>query len=153
MDFAVEVFDVVEGHVGKIVGLQIAPNCLDVVEFGRVFGQPLDAQPMGAGRQGRARELAGVNGAVVQDQHDGRGAASRLRAVEPVQLFEMGDEIAAALGRAGVDDEFADRVIERAQQRDFFRLSRCGDTQVCARLRPGAGEVGMRQRLALIAIE
>ena len=73
--------------------------------------------------------------------------------IEPVELLEMGDEIAAALGRAGVDDEFADRVIERAQQRDLLRLPRGRHTQIRACLRPGAGEVGMRQRLALVAIE
>ena len=65
----------------------------------------------------------------------------------------MGDEIAAALGRAGVDDELRGSVIERAQQRDLLRLSRGGNTQICACLRPGAGEVGMRQRLALVAVE
>jgi hypothetical protein len=35
----------------------------------------------------------------------------------------MGDEIAAALGLAGAHDEFTDRVIERAQQRDLLCLS------------------------------
>jgi SOS response regulatory protein OraA/RecX len=68
-------------------------------------------------------------------------------------LLEMGDEIAAALGRAGVHDEFADRVIERAQQRDLLRLSRGRDAQIRTRLRPGAGEIRVRQRLALIAVE
>jgi hypothetical protein len=67
------------------------------------------------------------------------------RTIEPVELLEMGDEIAAALGRAGVDDEFADRVIERAQQRDLLCLSWGRDSQVRACLRPGTGEVGMRQ--------
>ena len=111
-DFAVEVLDVVEGPVGKVVGLQVAPDGLDVVEFGRVFGQPFDAQPMGAGGQRRARELAGVNGTVVLDQHDGRGAAPGLGAVEPVPLFEMGDEIAAGLGLGRMDDMFAGLVVE-----------------------------------------
>ena len=65
----------------------------------------------------------------------------------------MGDEIAAALGRAGVDDELARDVIERPQHRDLLGLPRRRHPQVRPRLRPGAGEIGMRQRLALIAVE
>jgi hypothetical protein len=65
----------------------------------------------------------------------------------------MGDEIAAFLGLAGVDDELASEVIERAQDCDLLGLSRRRDAQVGAHLRPGAGEIGMRQRLALVAVE
>src|SRR5271168_4127219 len=108
---------------------------------------------MCAGSKRRERELAGVDWAIVLDQHHGREGLPGLWTIEPIELLEMGDEIAAALGRAGVDDEFADRVIERAQQRDLPCLSRGQDTQVCASLGPGTGEVGMRQRLALIAVE
>ena len=153
MDRLVECVGVGESLVGEMMRLEVAPDGLDVVQFRGVFGQPLDGEPVCAGGEGCERALAGVDRAIVLDQHDGREGLPGLGAIEPIELLEMGDEIAAALGPAGVDDEFADRVIERAQQRDFFRLSRCGDTQVCARLRPGAGEVGMRQRLALIAIE
>jgi hypothetical protein len=35
--------------------------------------------------------------------------------MEPVQLLEMSDEVAATLGPAGVDDELAADVIERPQ--------------------------------------
>lgn len=89
VDLVVEVLDIVEGSVGKVVGLEVAPDGLNDVEFGRVSGQPLDAQPVSAGRHGRAREFARVDGAVVQNQHDGRGVAPWLRSVEEVQLFEM----------------------------------------------------------------
>jgi hypothetical protein len=65
----------------------------------------------------------------------------------------MGNEIAAALSRAGVDDEFARDVIERAQHRDLLGLSRCWHTQVRPHFRPCAGKIGMRQRLALVAIK
>jgi hypothetical protein len=99
---------------------------------------------MCAGGECRERELAGVDRTIVLDQHDGGEGLSGPGTVQPVELLEMGDEVAAAFGRAGVDDEFADRVIEGAQQRDFFRLPRSGHTQVRACLRPGAGEVGMR---------
>ena len=51
----------------------------------------------------------------------------------------MGDEVAAALGRAGVDDELARDVIERAQHRDLLGLSRRRHAQVGARLAPRRG--------------
>ena len=56
-------------------------------------------------------------------------------------------------GRAGVNDELAGEVIERPQHRHLLGLPRRRHTQVRPRLRPGAGEIGMRQRLALIAVE
>ena len=65
----------------------------------------------------------------------------------------MGDEVATALGRAGMDDEFARDVIERSQDRYLLGLSRCRHAQVRTRLRPYPGEIGMRQRLALVAKE
>ena len=65
----------------------------------------------------------------------------------------MGDEVAAALGRAGVNDEPTRDVIERPQHRDLLRLSRCGNTQIRPGLGPDAGEIGMGQRLALVTIE
>ena len=52
MDGAIESVDVGEGLVGQMVRLEIAPDNLDVVELGGVFGQPLDGEPMLAG--GRA---------------------------------------------------------------------------------------------------
>src|SRR5271156_2124747 len=70
-----------------------------------------------------------------------------------VELLQMGDEIAAALGRAGMDDELAGGVIERPQHRDLLGLPRRRDTQVRPRLRPGAGGMRMGRRPALIAVE
>ena len=51
-----------------------------------------------------------------------------------------------------MDDELARDVTERPQHRDLLGLPRRRHTQVRPRLRPGAGEIGMRQRLALIAL-
>ena len=42
MDGLVEGGDVCEGLVGEVMGLKIAPDRLDFVEFGGVFRQPLD---------------------------------------------------------------------------------------------------------------
>jgi hypothetical protein len=100
-----------------------------------------------------ARQLAGVDRPVVLDQHHRLDRLAGSRTIQPVELFKMGDEVAAALGRTGVHDEPACGVIERFQHRDLLRLSRRGDAQVGARLGPDAGEVGMCERLALIAIE
>ena len=153
VDRLVESVGIGEGLVSEMMRLEVAPDGLDVVQFRGVFGQPLDGEPMCAGSERRERALAGMDRAIVRDQHDGREGLSGPRTIAPVELLEMGDEIAAALGRAGVDDEFADRVIERAQQRNLLCLSWGRDPQIGASLRPGTGEVGMRQRLALIAIE
>ena len=46
MDGSIEVGGVGEGVVGEIVRFEIVPDNLDVVEFGRVFWQPLDGEPM-----------------------------------------------------------------------------------------------------------
>src|SRR5580704_16210457 len=135
------------------MGLKIAPDRLDFIEFGGVFWQPLDGEPVCAGGQGGERAFAGVDRTIVLDQHDRFGLSPGLRSKETVELLQMGDEIAAALCRAGQDDELARDVIERPQHRDLLGLPRRRHTQVRPRLRPGAGEIGMRQRLALIAVE
>ena len=153
MDGLVERVGVGEGLVGEVMGLEVAPDRLDFIEFGGVFGQPLDGEPVCAGGQGGERAFAGVDRTIVLDQHDRLGLSPGLRSMETVELLEMGDEIAAALGRAGMDDELAREVIERSQHRDLLGLSRRRHTQVRPRLRPSAGEIGMRQRLALIAVE
>jgi hypothetical protein len=65
----------------------------------------------------------------------------------------MSGEIAAALGRTGVDDELARDVVERAKHHDLLGLSWRWHAQVGSCLCPYAGEIGMRQCLALVAIE
>ena len=65
----------------------------------------------------------------------------------------MGHEVGAALAWARVDGELAGDVIERSQHRHLLGLSRRRHAQVGAGLRPGAGEIGMGQRLAFVAVE
>jgi hypothetical protein len=108
----VERVDILEGLVGEMVGLEVAPDRFDVVEFGRVFRQPLDGEPMRAGGQGGPRQLAGMDRAVVLDQHDGLGWLARLGAVGLIKLLEVSDEVAAALGRARVHDQVSGDVIQ-----------------------------------------
>ena len=63
---------------------------------------------------------------IVLNQHDRLGLASGLRAVETVDLLEMDDEVAAALGRAGMDDELAREVIERPRIATFLACPGAG---------------------------
>ena len=62
VDGLVECGDVGEGLVGEVMRLEVVPDHRDVVEFGRVFGQPLDGEPVRAGGQCGERELADVIG-------------------------------------------------------------------------------------------
>src|SRR5574340_539950 len=126
MDGLVERIRVDEGLVGEVMGLEITPDRLDVIEFGSVFRQPLDGEPVGAGGEGCERAFAGVDRTIVLDQHDRLGLSPGLRSIETVELLEMGDEIAAAFGRTGMDDELAGEVIERPQHRDLPGLPGAG---------------------------
>ena len=87
VDGLVEEVCVCEGLMGKKVGLEVSPDGFDIVEFGRVFGQPLDAQPMGARGQRGLGRLAGMDRAVVEDDYDGPLALTGLGAVEMVKFF------------------------------------------------------------------
>jgi hypothetical protein len=62
----------------------------------------------------------------------------------------MRDKIGAPLGPGRRDDQPAPRVIERAHHRDLLRPSGRRNPKVRAFLGPGARQIGMRQRLALI---
>ena len=150
MDGSIEVGGVGEGVVGEIVRFEIVPDNLDVVEFGRVFRQPLNGQPMLARFEGGKGELADVDRSIVLDQHDRLHGSSRLGAVETVELLQMSDEVAAALGRAGVHDQLARDMIERADHRHFFGLSRRRHAQIGAALGPRPRQIRVRQGLALV---
>ena len=117
VDGMVECGDVCEGLVGEVMGLEIAPDRLDVVEFGGVFRQPLDGEPVRAGGHGGERGFAGVDRTIVLSQHDRLGLSPGLGPIEPVLLLEMGDEVAAPLGRAGMDDELAGEVINKKKKK------------------------------------
>ena len=120
---------------------------------GAYFGSHSTVSQVRSIGNGGERALAGVDRAIVFDQDDRLGRASGLGAVKMVKLFEMRDEIAAPLGRAGVYDEFAREVIQRAQHCDLLGLSGRGHAQVRARFRPHSGEIGMRQGFALVTVE
>jgi hypothetical protein len=153
VDGLVEGCAIGERLMGEVMRLEIMPNDFDVVELWGVFGQPFDGEPVRPSREGRERELADVDRPIVLDQHDWLGGPAGLGAVAVVELIEMGHEVGTALGGAGMDDEMARDVIERAQHRHLLGLSRRRDTQIGARPCPRARKIGVRQRLAFVAVE
>ena len=108
---------------------------------------------MRAGGQRRKRELARMDRAVVLHQHDWLDGSARFGTVEGIKLLKVSHEVAAALGRAGVDDKVARGVIERSQHCHLLGLPRRRHAQVRARARPRSRKIGMCQRLALLAIQ
>jgi hypothetical protein len=96
-----ERFGVGKGLMRQVVRLEIMPD-LDVVEFRRILRQPLDGEPVCAGGKRRHREFARVDRAIVLDEHHRLDGLAGSGAIKPVELLKVGDEVAAALGRAGV---------------------------------------------------
>ena len=71
VDFAIKRFDIGERLMGQMTCLEIVPDDLNVIEFGRVFGKPLDGQPMLARIERRAGDFADMDRPIILDQHDG----------------------------------------------------------------------------------
>ena len=65
VDYAVEGVGISEGLMGQMARLEIVPDNLDVVEFGCVFWQPLDGEPVFARLDGFKSELADMDRPVV----------------------------------------------------------------------------------------
>ena len=149
----IEFGDTSERLMSEVVGLQVVPDDLDVVQFGSIFRQPFNGQPVCSGGNGGTRKLADVDRPIVLDQHDRLARSAWHRAVKRVDLLEMRHEIAAALGRTRMHNEFARNMIKRAQHGYFLGLARGRHTQIGATFGPCSGETGMRQRFALIAIK
>src|SRR5271167_380479 len=150
MDGLIEDIGISEGLMGEMVSLQVTPDDLDVIEFRRIFRQPLNGKPMGALGERRPRCLADVDRAVVE-HNDGRlRRRSGLWAVEAVDGLQVRDEVGAAFGAGGGDDEPALGPIERPHHGNLLGLPRRRHAQVRATLGPGAGQIGMCQRLTLI---
>jgi hypothetical protein len=115
LDCAVKRIGVTEGLMREMVRFEVAPDAFDGVQFRRILWQPFDGEPVCAGGESCQGKLTGVDRTIIQDQHHRLGRLSRRGTMEPVQLLEMSDEVAATLGPAGVDDELAADVIERPQ--------------------------------------
>ena len=89
--------------------------------------------------------------AIVEHEDDGLVRAARARPVDRVEAAEEGDEVAAALGGAGVDDQLMSGAIERADHRPLLGLPWRLDAQIAAASGPGVGKIGMGERFRLIA--
>ena len=71
VDSAIKRFDIGERLMGQMTCFEIVPDDLNVIEFGRVFGKPLDGQPMLARIERRPGDFADMDRPIILDQHDG----------------------------------------------------------------------------------
>src|SRR4051795_4634342 len=115
LDSAVEVIRTVERLVSEVMPLQVAPETLDVVQLRSIVRQPLDGEPVGALGERGAACLAGVDRAVVQDEHEGLDRDAELGTIATVDLLQKRDEVRASFGPAGVNNEVATRPVEHPE--------------------------------------
>src|ERR1700694_3497984 len=101
------------------VAFQIAPGTLDVVRLRGIFGQPFDGEPISGGQSG-PRGFSGMDGTAIEHQDDRFVLPSRARPVARIKAVEEGDEIAAAPGGAGIDDQLASSAIKGADHRPLL---------------------------------
>src|SRR6202163_1684033 len=150
MDSAVEMIGVGEGLMSEEVAFQIAPGPLDVVQLRGIFRQPFDGEPISEGQSGPP-SFAGMDRTVIEHQDDRFVLSRRARPVARIKAVEEGDEIAAALGDAGIDDQLAGGAIKGADHRPLLGLPRRLDAQIAAAFGPSAGEIGMGECLRFVA--
>jgi hypothetical protein len=102
------------------------------------------------GGQSGPRGFAGMDRTVIEHQDDRFVLSRRVRPIARFKTTEEGDEIAAALGGAGVDDQLAGGAIKGADHRPLLGLPRCLDPQIAAAFGPGPGEIGMGECLRFV---
>jgi len=66
-----ECCDVGEDLMGEVMCLEVMPDDLDIIEFGRILRQPLDGEPVGAGGKGPERQLARVDWTIGRGSNQG----------------------------------------------------------------------------------
>src|SRR5512134_3955528 len=91
-----------------------------------------------------------MDGTVVDDDNDGFDRPPGARTIDLLEPRQQGDEIAAPLAAAGLDDERAGSEVESANHRHLARLAGCFDTQLGAALCPGMGEIRMGKRFRFV---
>src|SRR4051812_6448766 len=119
-DGAGESVDIGEGAISELMLLEVAPASLDVVQFGGVFGQPLDGEPGALGER-LCGQLAGVDRPVVENRDQGPGAFGG--AVGAAELVEQSNAVGGALGGAGMHEKLTAHRIKGAEHRPLFRLA------------------------------
>ena len=90
---------------------------------GSIFRQPFDGQPRARG-QGRLGGFAGMDWAIVKNEDDRLLGPAWAWPIESIEAAQQDDEVAAALSRAGVDDQPAGGEIEDAEHRPLARAPR-----------------------------
>ena len=153
LDGAVEVIRAGECLMSEVMPLQVAPESLDVVQLRGVFRQPLDGEPVGTLGEGGARRLAGVDRAVVENEHEGLDRDPELGTIAPINLLQQSDEVRASLGPAGAHDQVAPGPVKHAEHRYFGALARCRNAQVGPFLRPDMREVRVGEGFELVTKE
>src|SRR3954451_10021827 len=153
VDGAVEVIRAGERLMSEVMPLQVAPETLDIVQLRSIFRQPLDGEPGGALGERGAACLAGVDRAVVQDEHEGLDRNPELGPIAPIDLLQESDEVRASFGPAGVNNELALRRVEHPEHRHFRRLARRRNAQFGPSLGPDVRQVRMGERFGLVAEE
>src|SRR5215218_6307335 len=93
VDGAVEVIRAGERLMSEVMPLQVAPETLDIVQLRSIFRQPLDGEPVGALGERGAACLAGVDRAVVEDEHEGLERNPELGPIAPIDLLQESDEV------------------------------------------------------------
>ena len=101
VDYLVEMLGGSESQMGEEVALKITPCVLDVIEFGGVFGQPFDGEPR-AGGERRCGQLAGVDGSIIEHQHDPLGCTIGTRTCSVVSRSRMVTALSSRLSKSTV---------------------------------------------------
>jgi hypothetical protein len=112
VDGAIKRVGASKGLVSEMMGFEIVPDNLNVIELGGVLGQSFDGEPVGAGGQRRDCCLAHVDRPIVEYDDDRLHPHTWLGAVKTVEHLQERNQVGAALGSARVHDEPAGGVIE-----------------------------------------
>src|SRR3954471_8617677 len=150
MDGAIEVFRSPERLMGEVMPLQVAPDRFDVVELGSIFRKPFDPEPVGALGERGAGRLAGVDRAVVENEHERLDRNPELGTIAAIDLLQESDEVRASFGPAGVNDEVALRPVEHTEHRHFGALARRWNAQIGPSFGPDMRQVRMGERFGLV---
>src|SRR3954454_4231732 len=150
VDGAVEVIRAGERLMSEVMPLEVAPETLDIVQLRSIFRQPLDGEPVGALGERGAACLAGVDRAVVEDEHEGLERDAELGTIAAVDLLQESDEVRAWFGSAGLNNELATRPVEHPEHRHFGALARRWDAQVGPLLRPDVRQVRVGEGFGLV---
>ena len=153
VDGMIERVEIGKGLVGQVPRLEVAPDGFDVVEFGGVFRQPFDSKPVRARLQCRACGAADMDRAHVENHDDGLDRLPGPGAVAAVDFLQKGNEISAALGWRGMDDQPTRGAVERAHHGDLPRLAGGLNPQIGTAFCPGARQkcLARKQRVVLRA--